>query len=69
MFMIYVDDHEPAHVHVKDGGEAKVNLLGPDGRPEMVRVEGMTRALERRILRETWEHQAMLLRRWSDLHG
>jgi hypothetical protein len=31
--VIFVDDHEPAHVHVYGDGEAKINLVGPDGAP------------------------------------
>lgn len=36
--VIFVDDHQPAHVHVFGDGQAKINLLGADcwvqtGRP------------------------------------
>jgi hypothetical protein len=31
-----LDDHEPAHVHVFGDGQAKINLLGNDGKPELV---------------------------------
>ena len=43
-FVIYTHDHEPAHVHVVGAGLAKVHLLGPDGRPEVVDVRGIKRA-------------------------
>ncbi|MBY0582276.1 MAG: DUF4160 domain-containing protein [Sphingomonas sp.] len=68
-FIIFVDDHEPAHVHVRGDGEAKVNLVGPDGGPDVVWIVGMTRADERRILKEIREQRDVLLRHWSDIHG
>lgn len=68
-FIIYLDDHEPAHVHVRRDGEAKVQLEGPDGLPFISEVASVTRRDQRRILREVGEHQAMLLLRWSEIHG
>nr|WP_231708238.1 DUF4160 domain-containing protein [Sphingomonas populi] len=67
--MIYVDDHEPAHVHVCGDGTAKVVLAGVDGDPELVYVVGMTRADQRRMMRTIIEQQDMLLDRWKDMHG
>ena len=37
--IIFVDDHQPAHVHVFGDGHAKINLRGADGAPELVWVE------------------------------
>jgi hypothetical protein len=34
--VIFVDDHQPAHVHVFGDGEAKINLLGSGGAPALV---------------------------------
>ena len=34
--VIFVDDHEPAHIHVFGDGHAKINLIGPNGVPELV---------------------------------
>jgi tRNA pseudouridine-54 N-methylase len=69
-FIIYKDDHEPAHVHVRGDGEVKVVLVGPDGDPKIVKREGeMTRADERRILREIGKRQFELLRHWKQIHG
>ena len=34
--VIFLDDHEPAHVHVFGDGQAKINLLGKEGKPELV---------------------------------
>ena len=48
-FVIYTHDHEPAHVHIVGAGFAKVHLLGPDGRPEVVDVRGIKRTDLRRL--------------------
>lgn len=42
--VIYLDDHEPAHVHVIGAGEAKINLAGSGDAPELVWSVGMSRA-------------------------
>ncbi|GBR76770.1 DUF4160 domain-containing protein [Acidiphilium acidophilum] len=67
--IIFIDDHQPAHVHVFGDGHAKINLLGVDGTPELVWTEGMTRAEVRRAMRIVLEQQALLLARWEDIHG
>ena len=67
-FIIYVDDHAPAHVHVRGDGHAKVDLIGENGKPSFVRVVDMTKADQRRILREIRKQRDMLLRRWSEIH-
>lgn len=41
-FVIYKDDHPPAHVHIYGGGGiAKFNLFGSDGTPELVSSRGI----------------------------
>ena len=67
--VIFVDDHEPAHVHVFGDGEARINLSGADGAPELLSAAGMTRADLRRAMRMVKEQQVMLLDRWSTIHG
>jgi len=67
--VIFVDDHEPAHVHVFGEGEAKINLLGAKGAPELISAIGMTRADLRRAMQIVKEQQAGLLERWSEIHG
>jgi len=67
--VIFVDDHQPAHVHVFGDGHAKINLLGADGTPELVWVDGMTRGEVRRAVRIVIEQQALLLARWETIHG
>lgn len=67
--VIYVDDHPPPHVHVLGDGEAKVRLVGPDGRPQIVDVNGMKEGDLRKALRAIAEAQAELLEEWSKIHG
>ena len=67
--VIFVNDHLPAHVHAFGDGECKINLLGTDGAPALVRVDGMTRGEVRRAMRIVAERQAFLLARWEDIHG
>ena len=67
--VIVADDHEPAHVHVFGDGHAKVNLVGPDGEPELVWAEDMKRNEVRRAMAVVTEHQAAFLARWRDMHG
>lgn len=68
-FVIYIDDHESAHIHACGDGEAKVQLVGEAGKPQILRVSGMTRADQRRMMREIADRQDMLLKRWEDIHG
>ena len=67
--VIYANDHRPAHVHVFGDGEAKIDLLGADGTPDLVWADGMTRGEIRRAMRIVVEQQAFLLARWEDIHG
>ena len=67
--VIFVDDHEPAHVHVFGDGQAKINLLGPNGEPELIWADGMKRNDVRRALQIVIEHKALFLRKWTEIHG
>ena len=67
--VIFVDDHSPAHVHVFGDGQAKINLLGAAGAPDLVWTDGMTRSESRRAMRIVVERRAMLLARRKDIHG
>jgi hypothetical protein len=67
--VIYVNDHQPAHVHVFGDGEAKINLLGAEHTPDLVWADKMTRGEVRRAIRIVIEHQEFLLQRWEDIHG
>jgi hypothetical protein len=68
-FVIYTDDHEPAHVHAIGDGEAKINLAGAGGAPELVRAAGMKSGDLRRAMRIVAERRDELMGRWRELHG
>lgn len=67
--VIYTNDHLPAHVHVYGDGEAKIDLLGPNGSPSLIWADGMTRGEVRRAMRVVAGQRAFLLQRWEDIHG
>ena len=67
-FVIFVDDHEPAHVHVFGDGHLKVNLVGADG-PALIWADGMKRGDIRRAMTIVAERQDEFLRRWRRIHG
>jgi hypothetical protein len=67
--VIFVDDHEPAHVHVYGDGEAKINLVGQDDLPELIWAVGMKRSEVRRAMATVLENRDVLLARWKEIHG
>jgi hypothetical protein len=68
-FVIYTADHAPAHVHVTGPGQAKINLLGPEGVPELVYSIGIKRPEMRRLMAEVAAHREVFLREWERIHG
>ena len=68
-FVIYTADHEPAHVHITGTGQAKVNLLGRDGNPEIVSSIGIKRSDLRRLVAEVRERRSHFLNEWERIHG
>ena len=68
-FVIYTLDPEPAHVHITGAGQAKINLLGPDGDPELVWSVGIKRSDMRRLFAEIGERRDALLKEWERIHG
>jgi hypothetical protein len=48
--VIFSNDHQPAHVHVFGDGQAKVNLLGAEGAPELIWADAMSRGEIRRAM-------------------
>ena len=68
-FVIYTLDHEPAHVHITGAGQAKINLLGPDGDPELVWSVGIKRSDMRGLFAEIGERREALLKEWERIHG
>lgn len=67
--VIYLDDHEPAHVHVIKDGEAKISLSGPEDEPELVWTVGFTNADVRKAMRMVVDAREALLKRWNEIHG
>ena len=68
-FVIFVDDHAPAHVHVFGDGEAKINLTGSREMPELVWADGMKRTDIRRAMRHVTANKSWFLKRWTEIHG
>jgi len=68
-FVIYTSDHRPAHVQVIGAGEAKIGLLGPERRPNVVWSVGMSRADVKRALAEVADRRLELLAKWRRIHG
>jgi hypothetical protein len=68
-FVIYTADHEPAHVHITGAGQAKINLLGPGGDPEIVSSVGIKRSDLRRLMAEVSERRDHFLQEWERIHG
>ncbi len=68
-FAIYTLDHEPAHVHITGPGQAKINLLGSDGAPELVSSIGNERPELRRFIAEVVERREDFLEIWRRIHG
>lgn len=64
--VIHTNEHGPPHVHVFRGG----NTLKAELQPvRIVRNYGFNTRERRRIRALLEEHQALLLREWSRLHG
>lgn len=68
-FVIYTADHEPAHIHITGAGQAKINLLGPGGEPEIVSSVGIKRSDLRRLVAEVKERRDHFLQEWERIHG
>jgi Domain of unknown function (DUF4160) len=68
-FVIYVQDHEPAHVHVYGSGQAKIEITGPNGEPRTIGNFGIKKRDLQRILQEIEDVQLALLNEWERLNG
>lgn len=67
-FVIYANDHDPAHIHVQGAGcEAKVQLVGEA--PRLIWQQGFSPSELRRILEEVRKERFRLRQRWKDIHG
>ena len=61
-FVIYPDDHEPMHTHVKKAGkEVVINLGDENSKPYERENKGMSRKNRRKTLRLAAEHQDYLI--------
>ncbi|ABC23215.1 hypothetical protein F11_12410 [Rhodospirillum rubrum F11] len=56
-------------MHVFGDGHAKINLIGPDGEPELIWAEDMKHNEVRRAMAVVIERQADFLARWRARHG
>jgi hypothetical protein len=69
-FVIWPNDHDPAHVHVFSADAEATILLGePGGYPRLLENRRMGRRDVARALETVLEHRSMFLRRWSEVHG
>ena len=68
-FVIYLDDHEPAHVHVFGDGEIKAHIIGTKGLPEAVYVHGMKLSDRRKAMDVLRDRQDWFLAEWNRLQG
>ncbi|MCF7701646.1 DUF4160 domain-containing protein [Loktanella sp. M215] len=68
-FVIYTADHEPAHIHITGAGQAKVNLAGPDGKPEAVYFIGIKQSDQRRLMADVIKRSDAFLQEWERIHG
>ena len=68
-FVIFTNDHAPAHVHVFGDGEAKVNLVGANGEPELVYATGMNFRDANLAMSTIRQQQAQMIARWKEIHG
>ena len=65
-FVIYTDDHEPAHVHVYyDGGEARIDI----NRVVAISNRGLNKRDLARSVAIVLDNRRLLLERWEKLHG
>ena len=68
-FVIYLDDHEPAHVHGLGDGELKVEILGAGGLPQIVHAFAMKAGDRRKAMDVLKDKQAWFLAEWNRLQG
>jgi hypothetical protein len=68
-FIIYVDDHEPAHVHVRGDGEAKIELGNAEVAATLVFSTGLSNADLRRAMRVVGARNEQFLQDWKKFHG
>ena len=69
-FVIWPNDHSPAHVHVFSAdGEAKIELATADGFPRLAENRRMKPAELAKALAAVFANQQKLTAEWKVLHG
>ncbi len=68
-FVIYVDDHEPAHVHARYAGAvARIRIGDSDHRPTVVDPGSMRTPDARRAVRLVERRQEWFMEAWRRIH-
>lgn len=65
-FVIYLDDHLPAHVHILGDGEAKVAI---EPSVELIWQKGFSNLDVKKALDVVNGHQVEFLLKWNLIHG
>lgn len=68
-FVIHLDDHVPAHVHVLGDGTAKIAIADEAGDPKLIRNQGLKAGDLRKAMQIVADHRELLMERWNELHG
>jgi hypothetical protein len=69
-FVIWPNDHDPAHVHVFSAdGEAKIAMGEPHGRPRLIDNRRMKRSDLSKALEGVFENRLLLMEKWRKFHG
>lgn len=69
-FLVYTNDHRPAHVHIFRAEAEMIVYLGDEANPPSIRENmGMNRRDARMALVICGEFQEFLLAEWRRIHG
>lgn len=63
-FVIYTNDHEPAHVHVYADGEARIDIV----KVAVISARGMSKRDLTRALNVVLANRETFLEKWHDIH-
>lgn len=63
-FVIYLNDHEPAHVHVYGDGEARIDIV----EVAVISNRGMSKRDLTRALNTVSAYRDTFLEKWHDIH-
>lgn len=68
--VIWPNDHAPAHVHVFSAdAEAKIELYEGNAHPRLLENRRMQPTVLARALEAVYEHRALLMQSWREIHG